>query len=377
MTSWIRRAAALGTSVGLMLATPSPADAAKIGDITHLKGQRINRLVGLGLVTGLKGTGDGGDFMPAIRPLAAFLEQFSNPVANSDELQDAKNVAVVAVEATLPEFGAREGDRLDVRVTSLGAAKSLAGGRLLSCPLQGPTKSDQRNYALASGAIVIDEPPVPTGGLVRQGAVLEASIIHNFVATGRELDHEMPWIEPDEAYITLVLDDAHASYAMAHAIAQIINEDASGPGELNVVAVAADAKNVIVRVPSFERDAPAGFIARTESLQLFAPETEARVRINRKTASIVVTGDVEILPVVVAHAGLSISTVVPSPGEQAAPAPENRPFVPLDTARSGGTKLADLLDALDRLKVPTKDQIEIIEELDKTGKLMGRLLIEE
>jgi len=352
------------------------AGAAKVSDITHLKGQRVNRLVGMGLVTGLKGTGDGGAFMPAVRPLASFLEQFSNPVAKFEELKDSKNVAIVAVEATLPEFGVREGDRLDVRVTSLGAAKSLLGGRLLTCPLQGPTKQDQFNYALASGAVVVDELAVPTAGVIRQGAVLEANIIHNFVAAGRELDHQLAWVEPDAHYFTLVLDDAHAGYAMAHAIAQIINEDASEPAELSVVAVAADAKNVLVRVPSVERDSPAGYIAHIESLPLFAPETEARVRINRKTSSIVVTGDVEILPVVVAHSGLSITTAAP-PGPEQPPTGEVKPFVPLDTTRIGGTKLVDLLTALDQLKVPTRDQIEIIEELDKTGKLLGRLLIEE
>ena len=174
----------------------------------------------------------------------------------------------------------------------------------------------------------------------------------------------------------MLLDESHASYAMAHAIAQIINEDSSPPGELSVIAVAADPKNVIVRVPTAERDSPAGFIAHVESLPLFAPETEARVKINRKTQSIVVTGDVEILPAAVAHNGLMLSTAAPAltPG---VPPEKVHSFVPMDTSQTGGTRLQDLLTALDQLQVPTKDQIEIIEELDKAGKIMGRLLIEE
>jgi flagellar P-ring protein precursor FlgI len=330
----------------------------------------------MGLVTGLRGTGDGGDFRLAMRPLARFLEHFSNPVASLEELEDVDNVAIVAVEVTLPEFGAREGDRLDVKVTSIGAAKSLQGGRLMLCPMQGPTKSQQEVYALASGPITLDDPASPTSGVVRQGAVLEANIIHHFVAGGSELEHALPWIESGADYITLVLDEAHASYAMSHAIAQIINEDSSPPGELSVIAVAADPKNVIVRVPAAERDAPAGFIAHVESLPLFAPETEARVKINRKTQSIVVTGDVEILPAAVAHNGLMLSTAAPVV-DTGIPVEQVKSFVPMDTTRSGGTRLQDLLAALDQLQVPTKDQIEIIEELEKAGKIMGRLLIEE
>ena len=108
----------------------SPVRAAKIKDVTHLKGQRTNRLLGIGLVIGLKGTGDGGDFAPAIRPLAAMLSNFGNPIIRIDELDGAKNVAIVSVEAVLPENGIREGDRVDVHVSSIGRAKSLLGGRL-------------------------------------------------------------------------------------------------------------------------------------------------------------------------------------------------------------------------------------------------------
>lgn len=367
--------ALLACAVGCAL-FPAAARAAKISDITSLKGQRINRLQGMGLVTGLRGTGDGGDFKLAMRPLAKFLEHFSNPIASMEELEDVDNVAIVAIEVTLPEFGVREGDRLDARVTSIGAAKSLQGGRLMICPLQGPTKAQKDVFALASGPITLDDPSVPTSGVVRQGAVLEANIIHHFVAGGDALSHSLSWIEADADYITLVLDEAHASYAMANAIAQIINEDSSPPGELSVIAIAADPKNVIVRVPMAERDAPAGFIAHVESLPLFAPETEARVKINRKTLSIVVTGDVEILPAAVAHNGLMLNTAPPvaTPGM---PVDDVRTFVPMDTTQSGGTRLQDLLTALDQLQVPTKDQIEIIEELNKAGKIMGRLLIEE
>src|ERR1043165_4166057 len=111
--------------------------AAKIADITRLNGQRTNVLTGLGLVYGLKGTGDGGDFQPAIKPLAAMLGKFSDP-ASVKELANVNNVPLVSLTATVSSNGVRDGDHMDVYVTSLGAAASLRGGRLFVTPMQGP-----------------------------------------------------------------------------------------------------------------------------------------------------------------------------------------------------------------------------------------------
>src|SRR5436309_2730836 len=113
--------------VCLLLARP--ALAVKIADITRLSGQRSNVLTGLGLVYGLKGTGDGGDYLPAIRPLAGMLSKYANP-STVRELANAQNVALVSITATLPADGVRDGDKIDCYVTSIGAAASLKGGRL-------------------------------------------------------------------------------------------------------------------------------------------------------------------------------------------------------------------------------------------------------
>src|SRR5947209_20256719 len=103
------------------LGMTSPARAVKVADITRIGGQRSNVLTGLGLVYGLKGTGDGGDFLPAIRPLAGMLSKFANPAAVT-ELSKVQNVAIVSLTATLPSNGVRDGDHIDVYVTSVGAA---------------------------------------------------------------------------------------------------------------------------------------------------------------------------------------------------------------------------------------------------------------
>src|SRR3954463_4307581 len=119
----------------LVLLFATNAYAVKIADITRLGGQRTNVLTGLGLVYGLKGTGDGGDFMPAIKPLAAMLSKYSDP-STIKELANAQNVALVSITATLPADGVRDGESIDCYVTSIGAATSLKGGRLFVTPMQ-------------------------------------------------------------------------------------------------------------------------------------------------------------------------------------------------------------------------------------------------
>src|SRR5204862_5112630 len=88
------------------------ASAVKVADIARLSGHRTNVLTGLGLVYGLKGTGDGGDFLPAIKPLAAMLSKYSNQ-ATVRELANVQNVALVSITATIPAEGARNGDKID------------------------------------------------------------------------------------------------------------------------------------------------------------------------------------------------------------------------------------------------------------------------
>src|SRR5215211_2664884 len=123
--------------LALIVSFAQSAQGVKVADITRLSGQRTNVLTGLGLVYGLKGTGDGGDFLPAIKPLASMLGKFADP-STVQELNKVQNVALVSITATVPQNGVRDGDKIDVYVTSLGAASSLRGGRLFVTPLQGP-----------------------------------------------------------------------------------------------------------------------------------------------------------------------------------------------------------------------------------------------
>lgn len=371
-----------------LLAAAAPALAVKVGDITHLQGARTNRLVGMGLVVGLNGTGDGGKHAPAMRALAQLHGRFANPISSLDELKNVKNVAIVNVEATLPRDGAREGEQIDVHVSAI-AAKSLAGGRLLITPLVGPHPDDTRGVmAMAGGPLQVGAAN-PNVARIARGATLEQDWVHSYVTLGRELAayraagavQPAAWIRPDQPYVTLVIDEPHAEWGIAYTIAQSINEEAAiaevgtSAGQ---IAMAFDPRTVVVRLPEAERANPAPFLSRIENLSLFMPYTEARVVIQRSSGAIVISGDVEISPAVITYKGLTITTVVP----ELPPTPQNprtieKDFVALDPQKKGGARLADLDDALNQLRVTGQDKVNIIEQLHKSGKLHATLIVED
>jgi flagellar P-ring protein precursor FlgI len=356
----MRRAIALFVLM-CALGTARSAWAVKIADITRISGGQTNVLTGLGLVYGLKGTGDGGDYLPAIRPLAAMLGKFSDS-ATVEELTKVQNVAVVSLTATVPRNGIRQGDKLDVYITSIGAASSLHGGRLFNCPMQGPqpVKGPFPLFAMSQGPVTIEDPSTPTVGVVKGGCVMEISIEPKFVDNGK---------------FKLILEDPVASWTTANVIARTINGAESENGE--TIAYAVDPKEVDVNIPPAERDRPDGFISRVQQLSVPMIPAEARVQINERTGTLIVTGDVEISPVVISHKGLTISTVSPPP----VPTPRNplvkvSETIALDTVGGGNAKLQDLVNALEELKVPVEDRIIIVKELYKSGKLHAKLIVE-
>ena len=343
-----------------LAATATPAFAVKVADITRLAGQRPNTLTGMGLVVGLKGTGDGGDFAPAINPLREMLAKFANPVTVRD-LDNVKNIAVVLLTATVPANGVRDGDRIDVYVMSQGAAKSLKGGRLFVAPMTGPVPGSGI-FALAEGPLVLEDPSTPTVGVVKGGAVMEVDLPAKYIENGR---------------FTLILEDPSASWTMASTIAKNINELEGDGGEDDSIAVAVDPKNIVVTIPDAERDRPDSFISRVQQLPVRLMPAEARVQINERTGTLIVTGDVEISPVVISHKGLTISTTEPRPVPTPRfPLTTTKDVVSLDTTAQGGAKLKDLVDALEQLKVPAEDRITIVKELYKTGMLHAKLIVE-
>ena len=362
MTGGFARTTRLAAAI-LALGLVNVAAAVEIQDIARIKGSESNKLVGVGLVVGLPGTGDGGKFQPAMRELTALMQSLvGDPTVGVMELRDVANVAIVSVTAFVPATGAREGDTINVRVSSIGPASSLEGGSLFMTALKGP-KRGAPVYAFAEGELSVEDPQFPTKAVIRNGAQMSQDIYAmSLDAFGR---------------MTIVIDQTHAGWPLANTLAALISEDMDPDGP--PIAQAVDQKNVIVQLPSYEQANPSAFISRIMELPL-PPElirSEARVVVNERTGSIVMTGDVQMSPVMISHPGLTITTITPEPTPTtAAPRVGREDFVGIDPQRAGGARLADLLTAFNQLKVPANERIEIIKEIHRSGKLHAKLVME-
>ncbi len=354
------------------------APVARIGDVTRLQGQGRNVLMGYGLVAGLEGTGDGDRFVPTMAALAAMSQRFGVNIESLDDVGGSKNVAIVVVEVVVPEHGAREGGLLDVAVTAV-AAKSLQGGRLLSTPLVYHDRKVEGLFGFAQGGVAL-EGPTETVGVIRGGARMERDVFINVITTGarlREAGFGSPWIIPDQSYITLVLDEAHTGWSMAAAVAQAVDKELSLSADVGRVALAMDSKSVVVLLPAHQRGDPASWIRDVEQTPILMESNEARVTINRNAGTIVITGDTRLSSVVVSQRGMTVTVVNPVDGGAVPrPATERHDFVALDDAQRRPPNVQDLLEALNRLKVPFKDRASILEEIHRAGKLHGKLLYE-
>jgi flagellar P-ring protein precursor FlgI len=344
--------------IALLTAT---ANAVQVQDLVRIKGSETSTLVGMGLVAGLKGTGDGGKFMPAMRPLAAVTQHLLDPNTIATDLGDAKNVAIVMLTAEIPATGVREGDHIDVHVSAV-AAKSLEGGRLFLIPMTGPLP-DSPIFAYAEGAITLEDKSIPTVGVVHNGAQLTRELrtkaMDNF---GR---------------VTLVLNNSIASWPCANNLANLINGVVAPDGPN--IAKAVDQKNVVIEVPTYERNDPAAFLSQI-LLSYVDPSqigTGARVVINERTGTIIISGDVQISPVIISHNGLTITTISPPiTGTADNPKVETANFMAMDPDKRGGARLADLLAAFNQLKVDGADRIAIVREIYHSGKLHATLIEE-
>lgn len=363
---------ALGILALLIGAAPARAQI-HVQDIATLKGQRTNKLMGYGLVVGLNGTGDGEKYASTMRALMALHSRYQAPIIGEEDLRGNNSVAIVAVEAEVPEFGGREGEQVDVVVSVVGRAKSLAGGQLLTTPLQYAMfrKDDpatQVIFALAGGKIELPNPQAGTRGLIRGGATLEADFFYSFI---------------EDQAITLVLDDEHAGWPWAHMVAKAVNRacgelaapgDDSQPGRTIVqrdVAEAIGPKNVRVRIPTPELPRPSLFISRVLEAELFDPPAQqARVTINRTTKNLAFTGTVTISPTVLQIPGFGTVAVGGQPGGSGN-------LVGVDPQQQGGVPFQELLATLSALRVSPEQMIDAVEHLHHTGSLHAQLRYEE
>lgn len=352
---------------GALLATCNTSGAATtIESICHVKGLEENTLVGVGLVVGLNGTGDSAAFGPKIRALAAQLQRLDQPLTGgAAELAATKNVAFVMIEAKVPAAGARQGDQIDCVVSSVGDAKSLDGGRLEVAFLTGPDPQDMNFYAMASGKIRTTA-DMPTTGSIHQGAQL---LSDDFFYTSVISD----------GYITLVIDQSHARPSVAKQIVEAV-ESIYFTDQLDISYQTVQSRrrglptvravgpgNVMVKVPLAYLDDENSFLA--EILELELTELDPPATITIRNGVIVGGGDVEISPGWISHKNIGVAagnllghdSIVPFEVGEQAPSP----------------RLKDLVDALNAVKVPTEDMIEIIKAMDREHLIHGRVVFDD
>ncbi len=351
------------------ISTVRAGDQLMLRDICRLKGLEENTLQGLGLVVGLKGTGDG-KMKPTARALARTMQLMGSNISTDaqglpkiEELADANNIALVFVTAEVPQAGAQQGDVLDCKISAV-SAKSLEGGTLMLTHLVGPRADRPTVYALAQGQITIPNPAIPTGGTLHKGCKMEATIRNSFVADNK---------------ITLIVDPDISSFSVAQNIEDEINNlnrsglsglnsvDQGGAGEQLMIAQAIDSHHVEVTIPKHYRTSPVKFISLIMDVQLRYLQNTKRVVINEREGVVVIGEDVLISPVAITHKNLAIEA---RPGQDA--------FVGLDidNPNQPRTKLKNLTEALNKLDVPTDDVISIIKALKTQGVLYGELVLQ-
>lgn len=347
--------------------------AVSIQDLVKIAGQNASPLRGMGIVTGLAKTGDSGAEMALARPLAMVYQNNGLPLADVRELGKARSAAVVTLWAEIPESGGRAGDRFDVFVQAVHSASSLRGGHLLISPMLGPRPTQpgddpsQNVYGFAWGQVTIEQTDVPTVGRIRDGC---------------QLKRDLPRRVPGEV-LDLVVRPYFRSYSTTRMIASEINgltADLENSDEgATSIAQAIDDSLVRVVIPEHERANPSNFIASVLTKR-FSPsliDLPAQVIVNDRAGTIIVTGDVEISAVTIGNDALVITTVTPPPVPTAQdPLISRSNFTEFGSVSTGAerARIQDLLEAFKQLNVPTRDQIQILAQINQSGRLHARFV---
>ena len=335
----------LGTLPGIAAADSAVT---RIKDITKVQGVRSNQLMGYGLVVGLDGTGDGSSSGETVQSIANMLTTYGITV-NSSSIK-LKNVAAVMVTATLPPF-VREGDTLDVTVSSIGDAKSLRGGTLLQTPLRA---GNGEVYVVAQGGVSTGgftagsggsstTKAFPTVGIAVNGGIVERTVEDDGIGAN--------------GVISLSL--ARPDFTTASRVASAIN------AQYGSIAQAGNPGRVDVAIPSYFRGNVVG--------------------VNERTGTIIMGGDVSVDAVAITQGGLTIriqsNTDVSQPGpfSYGNTAVTDDPNVEVTETKGSTivlpatTNISDIVGALNTVGATPRDTISILQAMKAAGALHAEL----
>lgn len=359
----------------LCLGVSMPSAAAgtsRIKDIVSVEGIRENQLIGYGLVVGLNGTGDTLRNTPYTeQSLTAMLERLG--VNAKGETMRPENVAAVMVTATLPSF-ARQGNRIDVNVSSMGDAEDLKGGTLIATPLMG---ADGEVYAVAQGAVAV-------AGFSAQGeaaSIVQGVPTNGRIANGGIVEREIPFELSDLTAVKLSLHNPDLTTAKR--ITAAINEHLKSD-----MARLLDPATIQLERPIGYELALVDILTNIEQIMV-VPDQRARVIIDERTGIIVMGSEVRINSVAIAQGNLTISISeqpqVSQPGAFAQGGQTQ--VVPRSsvTVEETGTEkltilpptvtLQDLVDGLNALGVGPRDMISILQAVKAAGAMQAEIQV--
>jgi flagellar P-ring protein precursor FlgI len=252
----------------------------------------------------------------------------------------SKNVAAVVVTAKLPAF-ARVGQKIDLTISSIGDASSLAGGTLLVTPLKG---GDGNIYAVGAG-------PLSIGGLKKGAKFATTGAIPGGATVEKEIVTEF------EKKNSLRLSLNNPDFTTAARIEKVINEELGGK-----FASAKDSTTIDLVVPvQYERNT-VQLMAIIENFKVNA-DSAAKIVINERTGTIVAGGDITVAPVAISHGDLTIE--VKDDGGSKGGKPNTLYYM------EKGTTLNELVKSLNAFGATPEDLISIFQTLKKDGALVG------
>jgi flagellar P-ring protein precursor FlgI len=356
------------------------AMADRIKDLTTVAAMRSNQLIGYGLVVGLQGTGDGSDVSFTAQSMKTLLSRLGvsmeGPLSDFETTSgsgklDIKNVAAVMVTAELPGF-AKPGQKIDVKVSAIGKATNLRGGTLLLSSLRGV---DGEIYALAQGSLTATGIDASAAGSKVAIGVPTASRIPGGASVERIVEN------PFDKAERIVLNVRESDFTTTNAIVSAIN------GRFGAdVARALDGVSITLQAPQ-DLTQRVAFMSMIENMDVMPGEPPARVVINSRTGTVVISRNVRVTAAAVTHGTISVAisatNEISQPGAfsqgqtaavQNAEVKVSEPNKPMFLFQPG-VDLRQIVDAVNQVGASPSSLIAILEALKSSGSLRAELLV--
>ena len=367
----------------VIFALCSPVHADRVKDLATVAAQRSNQLIGFGLVVGLQGTGDDSASVPfTSQSMKAMLSQMGvridGPLTDFEQVTsasriDIKNAAAVMVTADLPGF-AKPGQRIDINVSAIGKASNLRGGSLIMTAMRGV---DGEIYAISQGSLAatgIDATAaagskvvigVPTSARIPQGATVERIVDNPFDKADR-----------------VILNVRDSDFTTTTAIVNVINSR-FGADE----ARAMDGVTVSLQAP-LDLTQRVAFMSMVENMDVMPGEPPARVVVNARTGTVVISRNVRVTAAAVAHGTISVAVSVTNEVAQPGPFSFGGTTAPVQNSEvsvsepnkpmflfNPGVDLRQIVDAVNQVGATPSALIAILEALKSAGSLRADLLV--